>query len=88
LAAEGAFVDDLTRMTALYVSLGGLVDGATRAQVDALYAAGARVHYVDVIPRPDGGPIPFAPWGPDIDFVVAPGRRDRDRRRTAHQDLP
>lgn len=71
LAAEGTFVDDLTRMTALYVSHGGLVDGATRAHVDALYASGARVHYVDIVPRADGGPVPFPRWGPDIDVVVA-----------------
>jgi hypothetical protein len=71
VAAEAAFADDLVRMTALYASLGGLVDGATRAQVDALYAAGARVHYVDIVPRADGAPIPFPAWGPDIDVVVA-----------------
>jgi hypothetical protein len=71
LAAEGSFVDDLIRMTALYVSHGGLVDGATRAHVDALYASGARVHYVDLTPRPDGQPIPFPAWGPNIDVVVA-----------------
>ena len=35
------------------------------------YASGARVHYVDLVPRADGQPIPFPGWGPDIDIVVA-----------------
>lgn len=69
-AGDAAFVDDLARLLAVCDADGGLVDGGTRAQVDALRAAGARVHFADL--GGGGAPVAFPGWDADeIDVVVA-----------------
>jgi hypothetical protein len=64
------FLDGVARMAALYEKGGGFLEGGTRAQVDALRAAGARVHFIDLGPG-SAGPIPFPAWGAGYDIVVA-----------------
>ena len=69
IAPEAAFVDRLARLLAVFDALGGFANGGTRAQVDALRAAGARVHFVDL--GGGGVPVTFPSWDAGTDIVVA-----------------
>ena len=61
------FVDSLARMSARLAAAGDFAGAATRAQFDALAAAGVRLHFVDLGP---GGATVVPPWSPDTQLVV------------------
>jgi hypothetical protein len=66
--SAAGFVDRLSRGLGVIQQFADLLGGATRAHVEALRAAGARVHLVELHA---GEPAAFPDWGTGVDVVVA-----------------
>ena len=67
VASDALFVDHLALLGRFLQGRGGLGNGSTRAQVEALINSGLRVHTFDL---GSGGRVELGPLPDDIDIVV------------------
>jgi hypothetical protein len=69
-AGDAAFLDAATRMLTVFGRHGGFATGGTRADVDALVAAGMKIHFVE-LDVSGSATAPFPLWGAGVEVVVA-----------------
>lgn len=66
-ASEALFVDRLALLGRFLQDRGGISNGSTRAQVDALVKRGFRIHTIDL---GSGGRVELGPLPDDVEIVV------------------